>query len=412
VRTILMSLAAIGTTGLGAADLMGQIAGVALEPHAMHLNVRLLPPGTNADGAEALAIVDGTSNTMMVGGAVRAANTWRPVYWEVTPTSASLPHELPNESGGRVNAVSISGSPEYFCTFVGTTFDDQAREHPALWLLGTDRSGVAERTDLPTPGNRGGDSVHVAMGDVNGDGVAEIIACGWSFGVTQTALATVWVGTPESGFARRVLPSLVPDGYAEATASSITLNDWVVFGTAVDGNGTPHAVMWTMDSQVATIETICNLPAGFGSAVQDIAVENDETHWIGHDIISPAGVARPALSHETVNGTWEMQTLPLIGGMNAGHANSIIAILIGLLVGGEAHGPNGQSAMIWINQDKIPPSAIDLNRVASNRPAGVRLESVNMILPYIEQGNVYKLVGDARNAAGAPLAFVAGLYRD
>lgn len=412
MKTTLMTLTAIGTTVFASMTAMAQLGGAAPGRKAPHLNVRLLPSGPDADAAEARAIVDGTSNTMMVGGAVRAANVWRPVYWQVSASSTSVPQEMPHETGGRVNAAVIIGSAEYFCAFVGTTFDDQGVDHPALWVLGTAGNDTISLIDLPTPSNHGGEALRVATGDINGDGAAEIIVCGWSMGLAQTARATLWVGTPEDGFVRQVLPSLVPDGDAQAIAISVSLNESVVCGTATDGNGTPQAVMWTMNSQAPAIEALCDLPAGFGSTAQDIEVENDETHWVGHAIISPAGIARPALSHDTTRGTWETQPLPLIGGMNTGRVNSIIAILIGLLAGGEGRGPDGPSAMIWVNQDEIPPAAIDLNRVASNRPAGVRLERVQMILPYIEQDNVFKFVGDARHAAGLPVAFFGVLHLD
>jgi hypothetical protein len=169
-------------------------------------------------------------------------------------------------------------------------------------------------------------------------------------------------------------------------------------------------VQWSFDRGNARVRALTTLPDGCDSSARTETVGANESITIGGAIRAPQGPERPVLYDMDRDGLITFLPLPI--GASGGRVNSIIAILIGLMAGGEVDTPQGSSAAIWINQPEIPDAsrAIDLNRLPSNRPPGTRLLAVHaMILPYIEQDNLYTFVGTASDAHGRRHGYVGNL---
>jgi hypothetical protein len=100
--------------------------------------------------------------------------------------------------------------------------------------------------------------------------------------------------------------------------------------------------------------------------------------------------------------------LPL-GGLQGGRANSIIAILIGLLVPGQVSGTQGGAAALWVAPTGGGVTLLNLNRLAGDLPPGARLTEALFMLPYIEQDNVYR-VGASASIGGVPHAAIVYVH--
>jgi hypothetical protein len=270
---------------------------------------------------------------------------------------------------------------------------------------------------LPTPGGRGGEALGVAAGDVNGDGVPEIIVCGFYVDIgSSERQACLWFCDWVDYYLDFVaLPPIVPDGDSEALAVAFDASSGQAqaSGYSYDSLGNRTAVVWYVNEMGAVATALTDLPDGFDSAARTEMVGLNEAITVGGSVRNPQGVELPALFTRS-GGEVTTRLLQLPAGATGGQVNSIIAILIGLLVGGEVNGPQGSSAAIWINQGEIPSASrvYDLNRLASNRPEDVRLRSVNMLLPFIEQDNLYRVAGVATDASGRRHGYVGVVGSD
>ena len=395
------------------------------------LDVVLLPEGPNgiASGANCVAVgdfdgdgdVDGAD--FIVGGYVRDGDTQLdvPAAFAVSsggdrPMESLSLNLLPHlGSGGEVNAVAVLlGLGDGSFRFAGTVLDDEAQPEPAVWSYTSDEQG--QLTVLPTPDNNGGEALSVATGDVNNDGAADVIVSGFSFGATQTGtMATIWVDWGD-GFNRRTLPPLVEGSDAVATSAykieGVFVSSLMVTGYASDENGNNHAVLWTIDHDETTLITLGELAGGDESAARTMTVGKNENITIGGDSVMGDGSVRPVLWGSD-GGIWRARGLALPDGFTQGRVNSIlIGMLLPFIAVGEVSGSQGPAAAAWTFTGPGPSQVFDLNSLTDDLPSGHTLREANAILPYLEQDNVYLIVGTSNDSYEQGHAFVAALYRD
>ncbi len=372
------------------------------------LSLNFLTPGPTAAESSAAAIAPLDGGLFAVGGAVGAGDdefAWNAAAWIITAAGPrGGPHLLDDLGfGSRVAKGAASGNGAA-CAFAGTIYDREF-PHPALWLV--DAAGNSHSRILPS--RFGGEALGVAAGDVNGDGRADIVACGYSYDDAGRRAATLWLtinGLDGNDRIETRLLSNPAGGESTATALAIELENVLISSWFEGPGGGTVAGVYSGSIDDLAFTELQSVPGGVSSRAQDIEVENDETHWVAGTVRPAGGVNRAALFEMDTDGATSARMLPMIDGTSNTQVNGIIAILIGLLVGGETELPGGRSATVWIvsgDQARV----VDLNRMTSNRPRGMRLSSVNMLLPYMEQDNLYKGVGDATNAAGQMRGFVA-----
>jgi hypothetical protein len=385
------------------------------------LDVRMLPDvGRGSEATCAVRIPD--NGTILIGGSVVDAADYlvcHAAYWAANDDSISGPHLLPDlgHGGAAFASRTLPFNDGLLLAFAGTVIDDAARTQPAAWV------GVGAEANLfvlPTPENAGGEAHGVAVGDVDNDDLPDIIVCGLVNvvdGTSNTMMAAIWfrMGDGNDTFALRLLPGLSPDGDSAALDIAHTWDGDLRVGLHANGYsydalGNRVAVRWMIDWDNPAIRQIADLPPGYDSTARTETVGANETITVGGSIRAPQGPERPVLYDIDRDGL--ITLLPLPTSATGGRVNSIIAILIGLVAGGEVSTQQGSSAAIWINQPEIPNASrvIDLNRLPSNRPQGVRLQAVHaLILPYLEQDNVYKFVGTAGDAQGRRQGFLGGI---
>lgn len=371
------------------------------------LSLNFLTPGPTATESSAAAIAPLDSGVFAVGGAVGEGNDgsgWNAAAWIITGAGpGGGPHLLEDLGSGSRVANGAAARNGAGCAFAGTIYDREM-PHPAVWLV--DAAGNSHSRILPS--RFGGEALGVAAGDVNGDGRADIVACGYTYDDAGRRAATLWLTTNGLGGNDQVETRLLsnPDGgESTATALAIELENVLISSWHEAPGGGTFAGVYSGAIDNLTFTEVETVPGGVSSRAQDIEVENDETHWVGGTVRTAGGANRAALFGMDSDGSTSARLLPMIDGTSNTQVNGIIAILIGLLVGGETETPGGRSATVWVvsgDQARV----VDLNRMSSNRPRGMRLSSVNMLLPYMEQDNLYKAVGDATNAAGRLRGFV------
>ncbi|MBI5864140.1 MAG: VCBS repeat-containing protein [Planctomycetes bacterium] len=162
------------------------------------LDVRRLPEGPAGIASEARsAVIDGTSNTLMIGGRLLLGNDggiWRAAVWAQAASDVIGPVMLQDRGfGGTANSIVVNGQGgDDMLAIGGAVRNEAGTEFPAIWIESADGelSDAALHT-LPTPADRGGTVNRVAAGDVNNDGVVDIIACGSFAGSSGNERAAV-----------------------------------------------------------------------------------------------------------------------------------------------------------------------------------------------------------------------------
>ncbi|MBL8880935.1 MAG: VCBS repeat-containing protein [Phycisphaerales bacterium] len=380
------------------------------------LRVQMLPSGANGVASSAGCIAMGDGSVRMIGGwrsTVERPGVRLPAVWFENSAGISQPMTLPSgANGGLVNGVSVHGSDgDDLLIAGGTAFDDAARSQPTVWLWGA--QGFSRRT-LPTPQSRGGGGLSVAVGDVNGDGRIEIIAAGYSNHAGGGTRATVWFSSASDDFATwygYALPEPVFGDFRGSSASylkieleNVLISSYQISGHAEMSDGSRLPVVW---SSVDGTNWDALVLGENGAARASVTDGLSNTLLVGEAVDSGTGKTMAASWLANANGGSEASFLALPSGrFDEGRANGIIAILIGLLTAGDVSGPDGRAAAIWIHQDEIP-LAINLNSLSSNRPLGTRLVTANGLLPYVEQSNVFAVVGDAVDARGRRMGYFA-----
>jgi FG-GAP repeat len=376
----------------------------------------LLPSAVGTSNRATCAIdlgVDYANPDVRIGGAAQDSpsdgesfGVSKAAYWTMTAAGIAGPNFLPQPAGGGiVNAVTVgSRDGDDAIYFVGGVGGGTKR--PSLWTVGPVEN--ATLTILPSDTNRG-EALSVAVADLNGDGFQDLAVCGYTYDAAGNRVATAWFGAAGSHtFHEFELPTAAggPGSTANALLSDGTSN--VLISGAIDlPGGGRSAALWTISDSNVSVQRVGELPPGNGSLARTETVGANETLTIGGVTSVGNGVSRPTVWMDiAATGNYESRILPT--GLNPnGRVNSIIAILIGLLVAGDTNGPGGSSAVVWSLSDAGDVRMFDLNSI-TRRPPGTRLTSACCLLPYMEQDNLFRVVGNATDRNGVSRGFIAG----
>lgn len=364
----------------------------------------------------------------VAGSARDAAGRWMPALWLCNNEVIEGPIIfVVGRSGGEAHGLAVDPNNPNVVYVSGITFDSNGGSHAALWQASVtdliidpfNRAIQGVRSIfLPYQQSFSG-GVRVATGDIDGDGRAEIIVAGWSTTVQapQQKCACIWISQNETAAMRRVmLPVIDQSGPSQAFEPylSLTLEDTMISGFSSDSSGRRQATSWSVSPEIfynpeAPID-ITLLPGGRPSTALTETVGRDEMITIAGSRTNGTGKTMPAVwIANNVSRSWTGRNLTLPSGFNRGQANGIIAILIGLLVPGEMHGPAGASAALWHLGADGRQLLVDLNSLGGTMGGELHLSSADQILPYIEQDNLYKLIGRATGPGGEESGYVGVL---
>ncbi|MBK8268968.1 MAG: FG-GAP repeat protein [Planctomycetes bacterium] len=399
------------------------------------MSINILPPmpgGTSTRVSDIIEIGRSQSGFdvwehAVSGSACDAVGRWMPALWLCNNEVIEGPILLNVNGGqGQANGLAVDPNNPNVVYIGGTAFNGSSEQRAALWTvnlasLATDTNGQATQGVKFQPFQQtfsGG--VRVAAGDLNGDGLTDIIVGGTTSSLLVPAVQKVRVWTHlggSSGFSHVDLPGGNTGGDCGIHSMVLEFQSVLISGFSQTPNGHEQATIWRMravEFDLDSNETIWNversmLPGGRPSSARTETVENNESITVGGSNTPSIGKTLPAVwSANSSSLGWQLRNLPLPEGANGGRVNGIIAILTGLLVPGDVSGPDGSSAAMWMVDANGEAIGINLNSFPSNHPE-FYLNSVSCILPYMEQYPVYKMIGSATGPRGMKLGFVGTL---
>ncbi|MCB9844618.1 MAG: hypothetical protein H6811_01330 [Phycisphaeraceae bacterium] len=396
LMTLARRLAFVTVVGMGAmAHGQPQSRARVVTAHAV-----LLPEGAGDSSRATCGFIDVLEYSPFAAGSVRyggIGGTWRPVYWTQNAGDWSQPTPLPDMGhGGSVSGITDGSSNTIY--FAGSVDDDQGSEQPALWSL--DQFGP-QLFMLPVPdGGSGAAADLISFGD-DPDNLCVLI-CGQVVDAEGICEAAAWEVSPAGGVTLHLLPAPFPTDCCGALSLGyyIVLGNASIAGIAVRPNGEEQAVAWVVSLDGggwdAADFVLPPPPGGGGSAAQAVVVkEAGGTEAFAGWAKNGQGDARASLwlaADPTHPDDATMVNLPL-GLYPQGQVNGIIAVLIGFLAGGDAMGPAGSSAALWLS---VGTHALFVNLdalVHDDLGPGLRFAHVAQLLPYVEQGNVCRAAG-------------------
>ncbi len=414
---------AVAALSMHAAALGDGPRGTTPAPLPFEASVEMLPEGIGSASRATCGRTETVDNneTLFVGGSVyvpsgNGGGIWNSAYWTDDGAMIDGPNFLPDIGyGGEVNAVTtITDGTSNTLLFAGTAFDEEGLPRAAFTV---EIAGHGWTLPLPTPPGMIGEATGlIAIGpDIHG---LIIVVCGKLYDRNGGEHAVYWRSSeerPMEEFSLNFLEGLTPGGDSAAVdvwehaAQTPGRGSIFIAGYAVDESGLPQAVEWVVENDethwVGRLASLANAVGSMANAVSEVDASTPKLAFAGNSEME-RGRTRPTLwTVELENPVISsVRSLPL-GGYRGGQANGIIAILIGLLVPGEVHGPGGSSAALWIAPRSGPAALFNLNLAVDNLPPGLRLTEAVAILPYVEQDNLYKIIVGA-GAGGGPHAAI------
>ena len=315
------------------------------------------PDGTVGGRVDAMTLLaDGS--VAMAGRCVDAAGIENPVLW----TDAQQPPiELPTLGFGGVarSVVYYGASGNDLLIVGGSAFASDGQGAGVFWLV--DDTG-AHMHQL-VQGNYIGT-------DVRSVGLLEDEGIYFAVGRVETRngrlLAAVWSGSDPAEMELEVLPGTPAGGDSSATGYiDLKFKDVLVSSIVTPAGGEPQASYWvrTEDGWSGPVA----LPdLGGGSSAFGVAQGVRNAVFAG-EVENEDSEMTPAF---WFNGGGVVSTPSLPDGYDGGRVNGIIAILIGLLVGGGDVTADGiSSAALFTGQPGRPGVVLDLNLAAWNEAA-------------------------------------------